>query len=125
MNTENRLSTILGVAREQGRVEVTALVPQLGVAPETVRRDLRVLVDRGLLRRVHGGAVAVETAGFESDLGHRATTNLEEKRRIAIVAAQLLKGAESVYIDEGFTALHDRGCSCGLKPPVSSRLRAM
>lgn len=26
---------------------------------------------------------------------------------------------------KGFTALHNRGCSCGLKPPASSRLRAM
>ena len=103
MDTETRLATILGVARDHGRFEVTALVPQLGVAPETVRRDLRVLVDRGLLRRVHGGAVAVESAGFESHVAHRATTNVEEKRRIARAAAQLLRGAESVYVDEGFT----------------------
>jgi DeoR family fructose operon transcriptional repressor len=94
---------ILGAARERGRVEVASLVPELGVAAETVRRDLRVLVDRGVLRRVHGGAIAVESAGYESDVGYRSQANVGSKRRIAHAAAQLLKGAETVYIDEGFT----------------------
>lgn len=103
MEPELRQSTILRLAREKGRVDVTSLVPELGAAAETIRRDLRVLVDRGLLRRVHGGAVAVESAGFESNVRQRAASNVGEKRRIAAAAATLLRGAETVFIDEGFT----------------------
>ncbi|MET1003983.1 MAG: DeoR/GlpR family DNA-binding transcription regulator [Propionibacteriaceae bacterium] len=42
------------------RVEVCDLAERLGVAPETIRRDLRVLEQRGQLQRVHGGAVRQE-----------------------------------------------------------------
>lgn len=103
MDAQERLSLILTLARERGRVEVTTLAPELGVAAETVRRDLGALVDRGLLRRVHGGAIPTESTSFETDTGFRSQANVAEKRRIAAAAVRLLKGAESVFIDEGFT----------------------
>lgn len=103
MEARLRHSTILDLARAKGGVDVTSLVTDLGVAPETIRRDLRVLVDRGVLRRVHGGAVAVESTGFETPAALRSTSQVEQKRRIAVAAASLLQGAESVYVDEGFT----------------------
>lgn len=103
MDARTRQSTILGLARQRGAVDVAALVSELGVAAETIRRDLRALADRGVLRRVHGGAVAVESAGFETAASFRGTSQVEEKRRIAVAAASLLQGAESVYVDEGFT----------------------
>lgn len=40
-----------------GRVEVGSLATSLDVAPETIRRDLRLLEQQGQLQRVHGGAV--------------------------------------------------------------------
>ncbi|GAB3595731.1 DeoR/GlpR family DNA-binding transcription regulator [Angustibacter peucedani] len=73
------------------------------MAPETIRRDLRHLADRGLLLRTHGGAFPVESAGFESNLAHRTTSWLAEKHRIAAAAADLLDDAETVYVDEGVT----------------------
>lgn len=94
---------VVNLARERGRVEVAALAAEFGVGVETVRRDLRALVDRGLLRRVHGGAVPAETAGFETDARLRAAEDVGEQRRVAAAGAQLLRGAESVFIDEGLT----------------------
>ena len=64
MDAQDRLSQILTLARDRGRVDVSSLAPELGVAPETVRRDLAALVSRGLLRRVHGGAIPAESAAF-------------------------------------------------------------
>jgi DeoR/GlpR family transcriptional regulator of sugar metabolism len=98
-----RQRQILQRAREIGRVEVGALALDLRVAPETVRRDLKHLADRGFVQRVHGGAYPVESAGFESGLPHRSTSMIEEKRRIAAAAMVHLEGAESVYMDEGVT----------------------
>ncbi len=94
---------ILTRARADGRVEVGSLATDLAVAEETVRRDLRELVDRGVLQRVHGGAYPVESAGFESTVKHRSSSLIGEKRRIAAAAAERLHGAETVYIDEGIT----------------------
>ena len=103
MDVETRQEAILARARAQGRVSVTTLAPELGVAVETVRRDLKILADRGAVRRVYGGAVAIETAGFETDLDFRAAADVTEKHRIAVASAQRRHGAETVYIDEGAT----------------------
>jgi DeoR family fructose operon transcriptional repressor len=103
MNADERQRLILGRARANGRVQVGSLAADLAVAEETVRRDLRELVDRGVLQRVHGGAYPVESAGFESNLKHRSTSLVAEKRRIAAAASERLHGAETIYIDEGVT----------------------
>ncbi|WP_049574271.1 DeoR/GlpR family DNA-binding transcription regulator [Streptomyces sp. SBT349] len=103
MTAEERQRAIVGAARRSGSVEVTRLARDLGVAKETVRRDLRVLEAHGLLRRTHGGAYPVESGGFETTLALRATRHVPEKRRIAAAAAELIGEAETIFIDEGFT----------------------
>src|SRR4051794_34676408 len=86
MKADERQRQILVRARADGRVEVGSLAADLAVAEETVRRDLRELVDRGVLQRVHGGAYPVESAGFESNIKHPSTSPVGEKRRIALAA---------------------------------------
>lgn len=103
MEAEERQRRILHRARAEGRVDVALVAAELAAAPETIRRDLRQLGDRGLLLRTHGGAYPVESAGFESSLAHRSTAWVGEKRRIAAAAAERLHDAETVYIDEGIT----------------------
>ena len=58
MYAPERHQQILGRARAEGRVDVTSLARELDVTPETIRRDLTALERHGLLRRVHGGAIA-------------------------------------------------------------------
>ena len=48
----------------EGRVDVVDAANRLGVAQETVRRDLRILENSGRLQRVHGGALPVEEHPF-------------------------------------------------------------
>ncbi|MBQ0987013.1 DeoR/GlpR transcriptional regulator [Streptomyces sp. F63] len=103
MNAEERQREIVALARDTGAVDVTGLAEKLAVAKETIRRDLRVLEDHGLVRRTHGGAYPVETPGFETTLAFRATLHVPEKRRIAAAAAELIGEAETLFIDEGFT----------------------
>jgi len=103
MTAEERQRQIVRAARRAGSVDVSGLALELGVAKETVRRDLRALEDHGLVRRTHGGAYPVESAGFETTLAFRATSQVPEKRRIAAAAAELLGDAETVFVDEGFT----------------------
>jgi len=100
-----RQRQILDLARSSGRVDVGPLADELGVAPETVRRDLRTLADRGVVQRVHGGAYPVESAGFESTVAQRSASLITEKRRIGAAAAARLDVAETVYIDEGITPM--------------------
>ncbi|MFF1360152.1 DeoR/GlpR family DNA-binding transcription regulator [Streptomyces sp. NPDC058297] len=103
MRSEERHHRLLTLARRRGRVEVADLAADFGVAPETIRRDLGELERRGLVRRTHGGAYPVESAGFETDLAQRVTLHVENKRRIAAQGARLLGDAETVFVDEGYT----------------------
>ena len=102
MRAEERQQRILARARSEGRVDVSGIAVDLAVAPETIRRDLKVLEQHGLVRRTHGGAYPVESAGFETNLANRATLRVPEKRRIATAAAELLGDAETVFVDEGY-----------------------
>lgn len=50
-----RQELILAAVRERGTVRLADLVTRLGVTAVTVRRDVTILADRGLVQRVHGG----------------------------------------------------------------------
>jgi len=94
---------LLARARAEGRVGVTGAAQDLQVSVDTVRRDLKLLEDHGLVRREYGVAYPVESAGFESDLAFRESEWLPEKRRIAVEAVLHLDDAETIFVDEGYT----------------------
>jgi DeoR family transcriptional regulator, fructose operon transcriptional repressor len=100
--TRARRLELLRIARDNGRLDVTAASHLLGVAQETVRRDLRALELQGLVRRSYGVAYPVESGAFETALMSRETINPEEKVRIAAAAAAELGEAQTIFIDEGF-----------------------
>jgi DeoR/GlpR family transcriptional regulator of sugar metabolism len=51
---------------------VRGVADELDVATEAIRRDLEVIAGRRLLERVHGSAVRLETAAFESAIEYTA-----------------------------------------------------
>jgi len=101
MYTVERRQWLVERARSAGRLDVSEVSGELGLARETIRRDLSSLERQGLVRRVHGGAVPVERLTFESNLSMRAQRRQEQKNRIAAAAANVVESAESIYIDEG------------------------
>ena len=103
MYAPERQQAILATARSQGRVEVGALAESLQVTPETVRRDLTALERRGLVRRVHGGALAVERLGVEPSLERRMERLSEEKARIARRALAEVPEDGTILLDAGST----------------------
>ncbi len=105
MHQHERHNLIVSRARANSRVEVAALADEMDVTPETVRRDLTLLERRGLVRRVHGGAVAVERLGFEPTLDVRSGHRSGEKRRIAEAALAYVPESGSILIDAGTTTI--------------------
>lgn len=97
-----RQQEIIQLAREQGRVEVDGLAERFSVTPQTIRKDLNDLCDRGLLQRYHGGAVV---ASGVANFGYEARRQLatEEKRQIGIKAATLIPDNSSILINIGTT----------------------
>ena len=85
---DQRRRLILDHARGAGHIEVAELAHRLDVATETVRRDLKVLEEHGLVRRTHGGAYPMDGAGFETDLRNDPVTWCRRRSAIAAAAAE-------------------------------------
>lgn len=100
-----RLENIRRVLQERRIVRVDELSRALRVSPATVRRDLLLLERVGHLRRVHGGAVAIEGLLEEPQFDDKAAQSAAEKQRIAQAALQFVKPTDSIFLDGGSTVL--------------------
>jgi len=106
MHAEERLERVQRIVTESGRVAVAELARTFDVTTETVRRDLAQLEDRGILRRVHGGAVAASNSSrVEVSLSTRRDLNTSAKARIAQAAMTFIPASFSgaIAIDAGTT----------------------
>jgi DeoR family glycerol-3-phosphate regulon repressor len=105
MKPEERRERIATLVREASKVSVDELAGLLDTSRETVRRDLALLSEQGVLRKVHGGAVPAQTA-LESPLGDRRATARAEKIAIGRTAAALFEPGDSLLIDAGSTTAY-------------------
>src|ERR1700752_3941183 len=102
MLARQRQPKILERVREDGAVRVADLVRELGVSDMTVRRDLELLDDRGLLEKVPGGATLVEgRALFEPGFAAKSSLQQAEKDAIADAAASLVEPGMAIGVSAG------------------------
>jgi DeoR/GlpR family transcriptional regulator of sugar metabolism len=104
MLAQQRQTAILELIRRHGGVRVSQLVRQFGVSDMTIRRDLEVLAERGLVDKVHGGATiagpgSTEEPGFDA----KSVRQQAEKRSIAARAAMLVEPGTAVALSAGTT----------------------
>lgn len=103
MNTNPRQIRLLKSVRRKGSATVEELATQLDVTLQTIRRDVQLLADAGLLMRFHGG-VRVPGSTIEN-LGHgqREMLNAEGKARIAQAVAAQVPNDCSLILNIGTT----------------------
>ena len=94
---------MLSAVREQGAVSVEALAERFGVTLQTVRRDVDLLADAGLLARFHGGARVPSSTTENIGYGQRQHLNEQAKRAIARAVAQAVPEGCSMIINIGTT----------------------
>ena len=108
-SAQGRRSAILQLLRSDSSVNVTDLSKRFGVSEVTIRKDLRILKERKLLVRVHGGAIigASSTAEEveERHVNFKKLVNLREKEAIGRAAAKYIKNGDTILVDSGTTAL--------------------
>ena len=94
---------LLDEARTRGAVTVEALAEQFGVTLQTVRRDVKLLSDAGLLARFHGG-VRMPSSTVEN-IAYRQRQELNEsaKQRIARAVAKAVPNGCSLILNIGTT----------------------
>lgn len=98
-----RHNHILECLKNRGYVTVSGLSSELKVSDVTIRRDLRLLEDRNLLYRTHGGANPTNHLVYDRPVQEKAKQNAEQKRRIGQAAAGLVEDNDFLIFASGTT----------------------
>lgn len=86
-------------------IKVSELSKLLEVTEKTIRGDLELLEQRGLLKRIHGGAVIADGEGRMLPIAERQSGYSEVKLAIAKESVKLIKPNETVLMDGGSTTI--------------------
>ncbi|MFC9594514.1 DeoR/GlpR family DNA-binding transcription regulator [Streptomyces sp. NPDC056944] len=103
MLAAERRDHLLGLLARKGKVVAKDVAAELGISEDSVRRDLRDLAAEGLCQRVYGGALPVSPAVVDYDA--RQAVAPDGKRKVASVAAGLVRPGGALILDGGTTAL--------------------
>ena len=106
MNKDDRQSFILEKLDFDHKVMVMDLAKFLSVTPETIRRDLTEMEMNEQLTRIHGGAVAFSPIHKEMVFDKKMLLHIEEKKKIAKRAAELIQHGDTIAVDVGSTTVH-------------------
>jgi DeoR/GlpR family transcriptional regulator of sugar metabolism len=106
-----RQSRLRELLSRRGMCDLDTLSAELNVSQSTVRRDVEMLEQSGIVERTHGGVIwlgdraATPAAGpyaFHQRMNYRA----DAKRRIAQAAARLVQPGQTLLIDGGTTTFY-------------------
>ena len=103
MQLHPRQESLLGEVRQAGSVSVEALAERFGVTLQTVRRDVRLLAEAGLVARFHGGVRIPGSTTENIAYRQRQRLNEDAKQRIARAVAQAVPNGCSLIINIGTT----------------------
>ena len=103
MLASDRHNRLLELILSHGTLKSSEIAQMMGVSTMTIRRDLDLLEEQGYVRRVHGGAQAVDERDVDYSL--RRGRNAGAKQRIGTKAAEFVQNGETVYLDAGTTTM--------------------
>ncbi|MDY4888521.1 MAG: DeoR/GlpR family DNA-binding transcription regulator [Sphaerochaetaceae bacterium] len=102
-NTFTRRQEIIRMLQLQSSLSVIELSKCFGVSNVTIRGDLEVLSQRGLLVRTHGGAILPEDVAHLRMFSSTINENRLVKEQLTAKAAALVKDGDTIIIDSGST----------------------
>ncbi|MEN8124312.1 MAG: DeoR/GlpR family DNA-binding transcription regulator [Bacteroidota bacterium] len=103
MLKEERQNYILDKVRELNKVKSNDLAIELNVSEDTIRRDLNQLSHKGLILKVHGGALSTHQKLYHYN--ESSVFNRENKLKVAKKATLLLKNGQTIIMSGGTTNL--------------------
>lgn len=101
MLSVERYNLILELIKQKKNIRLNEIVEELKISEATARRDLNFLEAKKKIKRVHGGAVLVDTK--EEDIDYKKLINIEEKEIIAKKAVEYIEDGQTIYLDAGST----------------------
>lgn len=102
MFAEERRQNILLLLDKEKRVLVKDLAEKFQVSIDTIRRDLSIMEDKGLLKKTHGGAIpAMKVRQAPPPPEKRYGEGTAEGNEIAKLAASYIRENDTVFIGSG------------------------
>jgi len=98
-----RMEKIVKIVSQNRFVAVEYLCDLTNASPSTIRRDLSLLEERGLIKRFHGGAIIPQQ--MLVPFSEREKENIEEKNKIAVEAIKIIKDNSTIILDAGTTVM--------------------
>lgn len=105
MNSTERHQLILEKLHQEGDLNVISLYKELRVSRVTIRKDLKLLEEKGLLFRTHGGATLKNPYTIDRPVNEKEKLQAAEKSKIGTIAAALIDDDDSIIIASGTTVL--------------------
>jgi DeoR/GlpR family transcriptional regulator of sugar metabolism len=113
MFAEERRHRILEILARDGRVIAKDLSRLFDMSVDSIRRDLTILANRGLLRKTYGGAVAANNPAVQARAipeSVRSGGSPPHRRAIARMAASFVQARDTIFI--GGSDIHFEMLDC-------------
>lgn len=101
----DRHQHIMSRLKHEGNVKVLDLCSDLNVSQVTIRKDLKLLEDKGLLFRTHGGGTLSNPYTSDRPVNEKEKIQSVEKSSIGEAAAALVEPNDCILIASGTTVL--------------------
>lgn len=101
-----RHNEILQQLEKNPSMSIRKLAAALYTSEATIRRDLKELEEQGLIRRVYGGAVLIQSPGLNAPLSTRNLEKSDIKDKIAREAAAMVRNGDTLILDASSTTQH-------------------
>lgn len=106
----DRRQELLALLRANKSVNIAEAAERFHIGEATIRRDLEKFENRGLARRIYGGAVLLEGLDAEIPMDVREKTEQAQKEIIGRLAAELVEDGDVLILDSSSTTLTMIGC---------------
>lgn len=101
-----RQNQILQRLQKNGIIVIDEISHELGVSTLTIRRDLDVMAEKGLVERFHGGAKNIERVlNTDPAIAQNDSSQEHKKRLIAYAASLMVEPDDTIFINSSTTAL--------------------
>lgn len=104
-NLTERHQHIIDKLKKEGSVNVVDLCTELDVSSVTIRKDLKLLEDKNMLYRTHGGGTISNPYTADRPVNEKAMIRADEKGSIGEAAARLVEANDCILIASGTTVL--------------------
>ncbi len=100
---EERHQKITDCIQQNGKITIAEIVQEYGISEESARRDLRLLEQKGICKRTHGGAILLQPVSVRPPVNRdfESMPVFDNYKAIACRAAEMIGENETIYLTGG------------------------